>query len=1061
ITFSNDVTYDATTGKITVPAGVTGGTGAYTRYVFVYDNGTPADTTDDVTQDSVSDSFSTTNISGGTVAITVYDAQGCSGSTTGTINALDVLSNALVTVDDPLTCTNDEDITVSFSSISGNAADITIEGVNGTVYAAVTQNGTSGDFDDLPVGEYKITIAHATSGCELEIFHTVTAVPTYNVIANNTTTTCFGDNYGTVDISFNGATSFAGNYTYVIKDNNGTQADLTDDNDITATTTADGVGVGNVVETVTGLLATPVGFEYYVELTMTDTPFCTIQSNPFTIEQPAALLALNTTLTYINCNPNNSGEVVLEGLEGWGSYEYQLVNDADPANPIQNFDKNTIITGLVAGSYTATVRDGQGCTAVQNFTLDAPEDIQGEIRITPNTCNGETTATIEVFNVTGGQDQGGTPSYTYILEYPNGVRTASQSAPIFTNLPADNGYVIIIEDAAYSCNTRIEPINIIDPTKVEVTARIVSNITCDTPQAVVEVTGMGGTAPYMFSVDGMNWVPANNGATHLFNVDAGEHQFYTRDAVLCVSEPSFTITIDAYDALVPSLNVISGFVTCNGDNNGALSASASGGFGNYQYQLLDASSVPYTPIGAYQDSDTFTDLLAGTYAIRVSSTNDAGDVCEEDTTAHTITEPDAIILTETHTNVNCFGGDDGTITITPAGGNGTVPEDYEYNISTDSPNKFVKNNVFEHLPVGIYTITVKDKVGCYETITVEIEQPDELTITLVNVVEQTCLNDPTPTITVDVQGGTAPYFISVNNGTPFGPYANSGNITIGAAEGIEGGQSYIISVSDSGAGCSPEPLPLLTTDTPIDLELTVDYAYTCPSGNIILAMVADNYKNSMSYTLYESGNAIITNNTGEFIDVPAGEYTVTATHTISSCSENSTSTPITIVDYDPITFTVDTSIKNQLHVNAVGGNDDYMYSFDGGATWTDQNWTWIYETRDYQIIVKDSREETGCPVEQTIEGIYVTIKVPNLFSPDGDNDADYWYPLEVEDYHNLRVFIYDRYARKIVNFKGTQQGWDGTYEGKPLPSGDYWYTIYYNELSGEEKKIMGHFTLYR
>ena len=89
------------------------------------------------------------------------------------------------------------------------------------------------------------------------------------------------------------------------------------------------------------------------------------------------------------------------------------------------------------------------------------------------------------------------------------------------------------------------------------------------------------------------------------------------------------------------------------------------------------------------------------------------------------------------------------------------------------------------------------------------------------------------------------------------------------------------------------------------------------------------------------------------------------------------------------------------------------------------------------------------------------IVIPNYFTPNGDSENDFWYPSEVESYHELEVLIYDRYARKIKLFKGAQQGWDGLYEGKPLPTGDYWYTIYYKELSGQKKKLMGHFTLYR
>ena len=59
------------------------------------------------------------------------------------------------------------------------------------------------------------------------------------------------------------------------------------------------------------------------------------------------------------------------------------------------------------------------------------------------------------------------------------------------------------------------------------------------------------------------------------------------------------------------------------------------------------------------------------------------------------------------------------------------------------------------------------------------------------------------------------------------------------------------------------------------------------------------------------------------------------------------------------------------------------------------------------------------------------------------------------------MYIYDRYGRKIEVYSGKQRGWDGMYNGRPLPSGDYWYTIRYKELTGEEKELMGHFTLYR
>ncbi|WP_010521370.1 T9SS type B sorting domain-containing protein [Aquimarina agarivorans] len=69
-----------------------------------------------------------------------------------------------------------------------------------------------------------------------------------------------------------------------------------------------------------------------------------------------------------------------------------------------------------------------------------------------------------------------------------------------------------------------------------------------------------------------------------------------------------------------------------------------------------------------------------------------------------------------------------------------------------------------------------------------------------------------------------------------------------------------------------------------------------------------------------------------------------------------------------------------------------------------------------------------------------------------------------EEFENIEVMVFDRYGRLIEEFKGIQQrrngeGWDGTYKGTNMPSGDYWYLIKLNDDKGRE--FTGHFTLYR
>ncbi|MDO6676766.1 T9SS type B sorting domain-containing protein, partial [Tenacibaculum sp. 1_MG-2023] len=1014
------------TAKIVVDKGaITGGTGKYVRVVF-------EDAAGNVLQDDSNFTYISTDLAGGTYTVKVYDENtDCFVSRVVTIAPFTPMTGAAINVIKDTDCNTGENITVKVVPALPNI-QYTITGTGATPFTQtlnVVSDADAAVFNNVPVDNYTIEIYNAATGCTLEAYHTVKPEPTFDVLVSNVQRACFGGT-GSATIDFSAATPYTDVYTYeVFEVGNPTAVTL-------------GNGTGGIPETITTNL---VAGEYYVVVNMTNTPFCSPRTENFIIEEPANALALTGTPTYINCNVTDSGEILLEAQGGWAPYEYQLVNDLTPATPIQNFDSNRRITGLTAGDYTATVRDVTGCEETFTFTLEPTTTMAADVTFIPNLCEGERTATIEVTNVTGGQTQDATVSYSYILTYPDGTTQVEQLSNTFSNLPAGTNYTVTVRDNKYSCEYT-ETVNIVDPSEVEASANITADITCNNANATVEVSAIGGTGVYEYSSDGVNFGPNNT----FTNVSSGSQTFYVRDDNNC--EDTVVVTVNAYEPLVPTLVVDSGFVTCNGDANGVLSATVTGGFGNYEYQLLDGSDNPVD--GTWQTSNSFGGLDVGTYKIRVRSTNRFGEVCTEDTAPHTIEEPQPLVVAENHTDVSCFGGNDGTITVLASGGNLTG---YEYNISTDPTNKFVTDNVFRNLTAGTYTITVKDKVGCIDTIDVVIGQPQEFTATLVGVTEQTCINDATPTIELDVQGGTQPYYVSINNIEQPTQYTTN-TIVLGAAENIQAGTSYYITVRDE-AGCNVADPIRVTTAESVDLQLTVDFAYTCEVGNIIKAIVDEAYRANMSYTLYDGiGNPVVTNNTGEFIDVPAGTgYYVTATHTITSCSESSTSSPINIEDIQALTLDIDDSVKNTLIANADFGLPPYEYSVDGGDFGPDNEFL-ILQTKDYTITVRDAR---GCEVTITIRGEYITIFVPNLFTPDGDGTNDYWYPREVEEYHDIKVFIYDRYARNIADFKGSVQGWDGTYEGTPLPSGDYWYTIYFKELSGQEKKIMGHFTLYR
>jgi gliding motility-associated-like protein len=1008
---------------------ITGGSGTYVRVEFIDTKGTP-DTADDfVVQDSNNFTYSTTDEAGSTYQINVYDDRGCVGSTTATIAPFAKLLTAPVAVDKAIDCATGENITVTFTSSNPiPAANIsyTITGAN----TGFTATNSTGVFTNLATDIYNIAVTNTGTGCVLTTSHSVSTPPSHTVDINKVSNVaCLGTATGAISFGFSAAPAYTGNYNYEVFQSSGTTTGIT----------------GNNVNGTTTVSTLPAG-TYYVQLTMVASPFCPVRSGNITIEAPASALTLTANPSLISCVRPDSGEVQLTAAGGWGSYQYQLVNTTT-STTVQAYANKNVIDGLVAGRYEATVRDLNGCTTTVSFELTDPTAITATFTVANNACYADAAASITVTNPTGGQ---GTPAvYRYSLTYPNGTISAIQTGNVFTNLKAGNYEIRVYDD--YSCQSAPIPVTITDPTRVVAQATIVAPITCTRSQSSVQVSGTGGTGAYMYSMDGTNFVASN-----VFNVDAGKHQFYVRDANGCISDPVSLVTVDPYEEIRSRLVVNAGVITCNGENNGVLSATVVGGLGNYRYELLDDANNVVRPL---QTTSRFDQLSAGRYKIRVYSSNAGGDICQIDTSVHEITEPDALRIASDVKQVSCNGGKDGRITINSRGGNGG----YQYNISPGfAPSKFVSNNVFDNLAPGIYTITVKDQVGCYDTIRVEIGQPTAVTAALVNVTQQVCSADPTPTISITIGGGILPaggpttYIISLNGIDLPGTY-NAGTVVLGAAEGIEANKKYGIGVRSVSGGCSPVFIPtVIETVKPIALQLQAGLTYTCPTGNVINAGVQDEYKSVVVYSLLDNGSIVASNDTGIFTNVaPSANYTVSVEHVVSSCPVSVTIPEVR--DITALAMAVDDSQKNKLIASGNFGLPPYEYSFDDGDFSSDNEMT-ILETRDYRIRVRDSR---GCIVEMIVEGVYITIEVPNLFTPDGDGEDDYWYPTQVEDYHEVRVFIYDRYARQIKIFTGSQQGWDGKYEGRDLPSGDYWYTIYFKELSGQERKIMGHFTLYR
>ncbi len=220
------------------------------------------------------------------------------------------------------------------------------------------------------------------------------------------------------------------------------------------------------------------------------------------------------------------------------------------------------------------------------------------------------------------------------------------------------------------------------------------------------------------------------------------------------------------------------------------------------------------------------------------------------------------------------------------------------------------------------------------------------------------------------------------------------------------------------------------------------------------AGIQDNSPTSNYTYLWSKDGTVLPSQIAYELDVNAeGTYTVDVKN-ISGCSRIRT-IKVTASDVAHITdiTIVDLTDINSVTVN-VTGSGKYEYSLnDPYGPFQTSNFFDNVPAGIHEVFVND---ENGCGI--TSQSIAI-LGAPKYFTPNGDGYNDYWNVKGVNGNFNVNsiIFIYDRYGKLITKINTNSDGWDGTFNGNPLPSDDYWYTAKLQD--GREAK--GHFSLKR
>lgn len=687
--------------------------------------------------------------------------------------------------------------------------------------------------------------------------------------------------------------------------------------------------------------------------------------------------AVTSVITNATCGVCD-GKAVLTPSGGLGSYTYLWSNGASTAS----------VTNLCAGLYMVNVKDSTGCSSdipVAISNTGGPTSIA--ITTVNNSCYGVCDGAVTSVIATGG-----VPPYSYLW------MQSGQTTPTLLNLCAGK-YHLQVTDAK-GCSF-IDSISILSPAPL-VANQSITAATCGLCDGNITIAPSGGNAPYQ-----IEW---NTGATalSLTNLCAGVYSVKITAANNCFQN----ITIPMNSQKGPLLSITSTDVNCNGKCDGTAIVAATGGVLPYSY-LWD--NIPAST------KDTALNLCTGKYFVQVTDQNKCVSILST-----TITESSLLNFTTANAiNPLCFGSLTGSITTIPSGG--TLPYTYDW-----LPN--VGNTAtVSNLAAGTYSVTVKDAKGCSASQSMVLTQPSKLVVTD-TLTQSTCNTVADGAIDVTTTGGIIPYKYQ---------WSGASSATTQDLLNILSG-TYIITVSDSN-NCIAIDTVVLTSKQFVSANAGNDTTL-CEAGMITLDAIKS--INGINYQWFQLPS---NNNVGNTIALSVKPPIGTTTYYVM------VDNGIGCIDKDTVVVATnalphaDAGIDASIYIGknvTIGGNPT---TTTGGSTWL---WTPSIGLDDptktnpiaspvvttaYVVTITSAQ---GCVNTDTvIVKINPAIKIPSGITPNKDGVNDEWIIEGIELFPNCVVEVYNRWGELLFQSKGYEKQWQGTFNGKPLPVGTYYYII--------------------
>ncbi len=706
---------------------VTGGTSTYT-YLWTASLGGLIPT-------GMQTAANLTGVRAGTYSVKVLDSNGCEKIETYVLRQPDPVAISEVVP-------NRRNI-LCYGEATGNITVLGSGGVKaytytvtGTDYSGAAVSLTSGptnlnlfSFATLKAGTYVLTLTDL-NGCQKSVAPITLTQPlaplqiTNEVLSNYNgfNIACFGDTNGSISHQVIGGTPFSGTapYRYAWTGPNGFSSTSLNLSNLAAGT---------------------------YRLTITDAVNCTLVKT-YEMREPDPI-KVDAIKQNVLCGGELSGNIFIRNVTG-GTGTYQFLWLKDGVGEIKRSIVPEDLRNIGPGRYILLVTDQNFCEYIQIFDVTEPVALVTTlVKKENNLCFGESKGTIQI-NVTGG-----TAPYRYAWTGPGGYTSTNKD---LTGLLSGT-YQVVVTDALLCTSTL--SVTITQPTEIIVTPTLTMVSCPDGKDGAISMTVSGGIPPYVYAWIGPNGFRSTT--KDLSSLSAGNYDLVITDGIGCKITRTFEITDPEPIVLTPTISNFNGFeISCKNGSDGVIDLGITGGNGGYKIFWEG-------PNGFRSNLAKIVGLVAGTYDVTVVDSKN----CISKAT-YTLDAPEELLITRDDvkiTDVSCFDGRDGTLTVTIK--KASVGP-YRYELSGTSVTGFpvlesiLSPNLsyqFTGLRAGSYTLRVSDANGCAlsELSGLVVTQPSAALGFTILKTDNLCYRANNGTIRITPTGGTAPYTIRWSN----------------------------------------------------------------------------------------------------------------------------------------------------------------------------------------------------------------------------------------------------------------------------------------------------------